>query len=140
MRNALSAGLSNFKAFCQSRALAWLIAGRPLPQNLPKPPLHPPQQAVKVNALGKWKTALQMTAMSMLLFCRDERVVPSLWTGEALPACQRLRLCRLTSACLWGPLVYRPAGKRSQPQRLSPWRHGDLRTNDPPPLPSQGCA
>ena len=30
------------------------------------------QQAVKVNALGKWKTALQMTSMSMLLFFRDE--------------------------------------------------------------------
>jgi hypothetical protein len=29
-------------------------------------------QAVKVNSLGKWKTALQMTSMSMLLFCKDE--------------------------------------------------------------------
>lgn len=28
-------------------------------------------QAVKVNSLGKWKTALQMTSMSLLLFCKD---------------------------------------------------------------------
>lgn len=29
-------------------------------------------KAVKVNSLGKWKTALQMTSMSVLLFCKDE--------------------------------------------------------------------
>ncbi|KAF8068386.1 PGPS1 [Scenedesmus sp. PABB004] len=28
-------------------------------------------KAVKVNSLGKWKTALQMTSMSLLLFCKD---------------------------------------------------------------------
>jgi hypothetical protein len=28
-------------------------------------------QAVKVNSFGKWKTALQMTSMSLLLFCKD---------------------------------------------------------------------
>jgi hypothetical protein len=27
---------------------------------------------VKVNSLGKWKTALQMTSMSILLFCKDQ--------------------------------------------------------------------
>lgn len=27
--------------------------------------------AVKVNSYGKWKTALQMTSMSLLLFCKD---------------------------------------------------------------------
>eukprot|EP00879_Flechtneria_rotunda_P009992 GHRR01010448.1.p1 GENE.GHRR01010448.1~~GHRR01010448.1.p1 ORF type:complete len:267 (+),score=72.02 GHRR01010448.1:882-1682(+) len=29
-------------------------------------------KAVKVNSLGKWKTALQMTSMSLLLFCKDK--------------------------------------------------------------------
>lgn len=33
--------------------------------------LHLDAQAVKVNSLGKWKTALQMTSMSLLLFCKD---------------------------------------------------------------------
>jgi phosphatidylglycerophosphate synthase len=42
-------------------------------------------QAVKVNALGKWKTALQMTAMSLLLFGRDDTVVPSIWAGASCP-------------------------------------------------------
>jgi hypothetical protein len=44
-------------------------------------------QAVKVNSLGKWKTALQMTSMSMLLFCKDDtgRVRAQL-RGEAAQA------------------------------------------------------
>lgn len=29
-----------------------------------------PFQAVKVSSLGKWKTAFQMTSMSVMLFCR----------------------------------------------------------------------
>ncbi|WIA10626.1 hypothetical protein OEZ86_000740 [Tetradesmus obliquus] len=28
-------------------------------------------KAIKVNSFGKWKTALQMTSMSLLLFCKD---------------------------------------------------------------------
>lgn len=49
-------------------------------------PTVPPKikQAVKVNALGKWKTALQMTAMSILLFCRDTKTMPAVWAGGVL--------------------------------------------------------
>jgi hypothetical protein len=36
---------------------------------------------VKVNALGKWKTALQMTSMSILLYCRDTVFVPPAFAG-----------------------------------------------------------
>ena len=56
---------------------------------------HPPdaltlQQAVKVNALGKWKTALQMTSMSMLLFFRDEtHTMPAMFGA----LCCRCFLC-----------------------------------------------
>lgn len=32
-------------------------------------------KAVKVNSLGKWKTAVQMAAMSMLLVCREATVL-----------------------------------------------------------------
>jgi phosphatidylglycerophosphate synthase len=40
-------------------------------------------QAVKVNSLGKWKTALQMTSMSVLLFCKDVTGrVEHMFTGE----------------------------------------------------------
>jgi phosphatidylglycerophosphate synthase len=39
-------------------------------------------QAVKVNSLGKWKTALQMSAMSVLLFCRDTISMPGAFQGE----------------------------------------------------------
>lgn len=41
-------------------------------------------KAVKVNSLGKWKTALQMTSMSIMLFCRDPVFVPSIFTGVNL--------------------------------------------------------
>lgn len=34
--------------------------------------VHSAMQAVKVNSFGKWKTALQMTSMSLLLFCKDQ--------------------------------------------------------------------
>jgi CDP-diacylglycerol--glycerol-3-phosphate 3-phosphatidyltransferase len=35
-------------------------------------------QAVKVSSLGKWKTALQMTAMSGLLILRADHVAASM--------------------------------------------------------------
>jgi len=38
-------------------------------------------KAVKVNSLGKWKTALQMTSMSFLLFCRDSQHMPAFFEG-----------------------------------------------------------
>lgn len=50
-------------------------------------------KAVKVNSLGKWKTAVQMVAMSVLLVCREATVLVgnewqqqlevavSVWTG-----------------------------------------------------------
>lgn len=38
-------------------------------------------QAVKVNSLGKWKTALQMVAMSVLLVVRQ----PAQDMGRLLP-------------------------------------------------------
>lgn len=41
----------------------------------------PPPQAVKVSSLGKWKTALQMVSMSLLLLARDQSAVPALWRG-----------------------------------------------------------
>jgi hypothetical protein len=41
-------------------------------------------QAVKVNSFGKWKTALQMSSMSLLLFCRDEHYMPRAWKGAWL--------------------------------------------------------
>jgi hypothetical protein len=70
--------------------LAWCVvllfspSRRPLKR--PPSPTVPQndQQAVKVNALGKWKTALQMTAMSILLFCRDTKTMPAVWTGEVI--------------------------------------------------------
>lgn len=83
-------------------------------------------QAVKVNSLGKWKTALQMSSMSMLLFCKDEtgwmeqqlagegrRWAGSCTVGrqlcglcpvavfafqDLLPPCQRHKVCRWLSA------------------------------------------
>ena len=51
--------------------------GCPLPLALPCPHLHP--QAVKVNTLGKWKTALQMVSMSVLLVVRQP-------LGDLLPS------------------------------------------------------
>lgn len=36
---------------------------------------------LKVNALGKWKTATQMTSMSLLLFCRDPHCFFKLHAG-----------------------------------------------------------
>eukprot|EP00775_Hariotina_reticulata_P008210 gene8210-8401_t len=42
-------------------------------------------KAVKVNSLGKWKTALQMTSMSVLLFCKDVTGrVEAIFTGMSL--------------------------------------------------------
>lgn len=41
-------------------------------------------QAVKVNSFGKWKTALQMTSMSLLLFCKDQTgMMEEVFQGEA---------------------------------------------------------
>jgi phosphatidylglycerophosphate synthase len=53
-------------------------------------------QAVKVNSLGKWKTALQMTSMSVLLFCKDttgwiERQLQG--TGQCAALCVVLLSC-----------------------------------------------
>jgi phosphatidylglycerophosphate synthase len=61
-------------------------------------------QAVKVNSLGKWKTALQMTSMSMLLFCKDETGGMEGWLQGNSAVCQgvclrkRLRVLQ----CAWG--------------------------------------
>jgi phosphatidylglycerophosphate synthase len=46
-------------------------------------------QAVKVNSLGKWKTALQMVSMSTLLVLRQDHAaltawLPALLTRESL--------------------------------------------------------
>ncbi len=40
-------------------------------------------QAVKVNSLGKWKTALQMVSMSVLLVARQPALVPLGFQGDA---------------------------------------------------------
>ena len=54
--------------------------------------------AVKVNALGKWKTALQMVAMSALLFCRDGGTVARALEGERRAPC-RLAAAAAAAAC-----------------------------------------
>ena len=42
-------------------------------------------QAVKVNSLGKWKTALQMVSMSLLLVARQPALLPpGAGTGEGV--------------------------------------------------------
>lgn len=56
-------------------------------------------KAVKVNALGKWKTALQMTAMSLLLFCRDGTTMPAVWTAAKLT---ERRVVEASFLLLWG--------------------------------------
>jgi phosphatidylglycerophosphate synthase len=48
---------------------------RRVPHSLTAPPPAPTPQAVKVSSLGKWKTALQMTAMSALLVLRNDHLV-----------------------------------------------------------------
>lgn len=61
---------------------------------------HPPTtlQAVKVNSLGKWKTALQMVAMTALLVLRHADLIlgpgyesgergPGVWPGVTEPYC-----------------------------------------------------
>ncbi|GBF93916.1 hypothetical protein Rsub_06165 [Raphidocelis subcapitata] len=55
-------------------------------------------KAVKVNALGKWKTALQMTAMSVLLFCRDDTLAPGVWAALRLT---QARAVAASFALLW---------------------------------------
>ncbi|KAK9811969.1 hypothetical protein WJX73_004184 [Symbiochloris irregularis] len=45
------------------------------------------RQAVKVNSLGKWKTAMQMVAMSLLLACRHGDA----WLGTSPEALLHLR-------------------------------------------------
>lgn len=55
-------------------------------------------KAVKVSSLGKWKTALQMTAMSLLLVLRNDHLIGNsdfvvMWLHRATLAC---------FAMLWG--------------------------------------
>ncbi|KAI8469819.1 MAG: phosphatidylglycerophosphate synthase [Monoraphidium minutum] len=59
-------------------------------------------KAVKVNALGKWKTALQMTAMSLLLFCRDTTFVPRVWAAAHVT---QAGVSGASFTLLWGSAV-----------------------------------
>lgn len=67
-------------------------------------------QAVKVSSLGKWKTALQMTAMSLLLVLRNDHLVGNsdvvvLWLHRATLACWVL-LWMATALGLWSLARY----------------------------------
>lgn len=60
--------------------------------------------AMKVNALGKWKTATQMTAMSLLLFCREPHTLYTLrmgWLDSALFELGSFRTSALSVALLY---------------------------------------
>ena len=61
------------------------------------PACHPP--ALQVNSLGKWKTALQMVAMSALLILRKSRD----WAGLGPDAAAAADvITRAALALLWG--------------------------------------
>eukprot|EP00963_Diacronema_lutheri_P009960 scaffold938_cov334-Pavlova_lutheri.AAC.80 len=60
--------------------------------------------AMKVNALGKWKTATQMTAMSLLLFCREPHTLYTLgmgWLDSAIFELGSFRTSALSVALLY---------------------------------------
>ena len=56
-------------------------------------------RAVAVQAIGKWKTAAQMTAIIMLLFREDLGPFPTFIVGEVL-------ICVAALMTLWSMLVY----------------------------------
>ena len=67
-------------------------------------------KAVKVSSLGKWKTALQMTAMSLLLVLRNDHLVGDsdavvAWLHGATLACYAL-LVGSTVLALWSLARY----------------------------------
>lgn len=59
-------------------------------------------EAVAVNKLGKWKTATQMTALTILLVTRDS----SLRGAESLVACGVVLLYTSAGLALWSLIVY----------------------------------
>ena len=70
------------------------------------PPLFSPRlrQAVKVNSLGKWKTALQMVAMSVILVLRRAEAwlpVPRTAAGRAALGAALASGMRASLALLW---------------------------------------
>uniref|UniRef100_A0A061QLX3 Cdp-diacylglycerol--glycerol-3-phosphate 3-phosphatidyltransferase n=1 Tax=Tetraselmis sp. GSL018 TaxID=582737 RepID=A0A061QLX3_9CHLO len=81
-------------------------------------------KAVKVSALGKWKTATQMAAMSTMLFCRRARNVTS--DPKRIGCCQALHTLRPCTpwsllGCVWtrlcprrGPSAFLGSGVQTQ--------------------------
>ena len=59
------------------------------------------RSAVKVNSLGKWKTAVQMTAMSLLLLLRQPTETYSSLMGVALDAVLGSQIVWGSFALLW---------------------------------------
>mmetsp|Transcript_2103 Transcript_2103/g.4978 ORF Transcript_2103/g.4978 Transcript_2103/m.4978 type:complete len:148 (+) Transcript_2103:1083-1526(+) len=67
-------------------------------------------KAVKVSALGKWKTATQMAAMSTMLFCRRARNVTSdpkhLRLAASAVRCSYYLLVASAVIAVWSLSVY----------------------------------